>query len=682
MAAGKTYTIHLKTDFAQQRVSYDITEKESGTRLVKEENVETDAKNLATMTACSYYTANGSYAAGQQIDNFLLCGEQELELPLEGKTLYAFGDSIVNGHKYEKASFPNFVARLEGMNFTNDQKFSLNGSTILKSKKQILSQIQKAPQEAPDYVLLDGGINDAYETLDDSEFSKAFEATLTAIMEKWPTAKLLYVAVHKTNTREAAYQERVYTLATDVCSRLGVKVADLYGLEDYDCLNIPENVTKYAFDELGENGLPRSKGVSATHPNLDAIETFFVPVVSAALRELEQGNTDTGILEKAQAAQAAAEAAKTAAEAARGEANTAKAGAQTAQEAAETARSEANTAKEAAEKARDEAKAAKEAAETARDEANAAQEKAQTAKTDTETAKEAAEKAKEAAETAEANAESAQKKAEAAEKEAAAAQEKAEAAQAKAEAAQSAAETAAQKAAETAKTDAVQAAADAAKALEGAKTAQGEAEAARDSAAAAKDEAVQAGSQAVQARDEAAAARDAAEAAKDSAASYAQAAETAQAAAKAAADAAQAAAKAAAETLAELRKEADAKLKEADAKLQEEKKIQEKLENLLSEKEFTEAKAAIGPVKSLKKKQAKVKWKAVEDADGYVIQYAKNAKFKNAKTVKVKDGGTLQKTVKKLSGGKKYYFRVRAYKEADGKTLYTGYSKKKAVKVK
>ena len=39
-------------------------------------------------------------------------------------------------------------------------------------------------------------------------------------------------------------------------------------------------------------------------------------------------------------------------------------------------------------------------------------------------------------------------------------------------------------------------------------------------------------------------------------------------------------------------------------------------------------------------------------------------------------------TVKKLKSGKKYSFRVRAYKKVGGKTYYGAWSKTKSVKVK
>lgn len=91
---------------------------------------------------------------------------------------------------------------------------------------------------------------------------------------------------------------------------------------------------------------------------------------------------------------------------------------------------------------------------------------------------------------------------------------------------------------------------------------------------------------------------------------------------------------------------------------------------------------ALKSVKSTKTKTATVLWDKVSGASGYVVVYATDSKFKKAKTVTVKKGSTLKATIKKLSKGKKYYFKVRAYKTVNGKKLYGAYSAVKNIKVK
>lgn len=378
-----------------------------------------------------------------------------------------------------------------------------------------------------------------------------------------------------------------------------------------------------------------------------------------AAAEAAQTTAETAA-EEATAAKTAAESAKADAEAAQAKAEAAQTAAETAQKAAEDAKDTAGANAQEAKDAQAKAEAAKTAAETAKDEAAAAQAKAETAATAAKDAQTKAEAAKDAAVTAETNAKAAETAAKAA-----------------------------QKAAETAKDDAVKAATDANKALGEAQKAQKAAETAKGAAETAKNEAVTA-------KNAAEAAAQAAEAARDSAAAQADVAEKAAEAAKAAQAAAEAAQKKAEEAqkkaeevlkkaeeiLKKAKEEADAKLEEAKKALQRAEELQKQMEELFAKKEFTSSKTAIKSVKSPKKKQAKVSWKKVEGAEGYVIQYAANSKFKKAKTTTVKGGDTTQRIIKKLKSKGKYYFRVRAYRTIDGKKIYTSYSSKKPVRVK
>ena len=97
------------------------------------------------------------------------------------------------------------------------------------------------------------------------------------------------------------------------------------------------------------------------------------------------------------------------------------------------------------------------------------------------------------------------------------------------------------------------------------------------------------------------------------------------------------------------------------------------------------AKPAKVTAKSRKKNVLVVDWKKSMDASGYEIQYAADQDYRKSKTVKVKSGKT-KKTIKKLTSGKSYYVRIRAYKtvEVNGKNrrVYSGWVTCKKVKVK
>ena len=80
-------------------------------------------------------------------------------------------------------------------------------------------------------------------------------------------------------------------------------------------------------------------------------------------------------------------------------------------------------------------------------------------------------------------------------------------------------------------------------------------------------------------------------------------------------------------------------------------------------------------------KTIKVKWKKRANITGYQIQVATDKKFKkNAKTVVVKKQKTTTATIKKLKSKKKYYVRIRTYKNSNNKKIYSPWSMLKSTK--
>lgn len=87
------------------------------------------------------------------------------------------------------------------------------------------------------------------------------------------------------------------------------------------------------------------------------------------------------------------------------------------------------------------------------------------------------------------------------------------------------------------------------------------------------------------------------------------------------------------------------------------------------------------------KKAITVRWKKVSTIKGYQIQLATDKKFKkNKKAVTISKQKTTKTTVKKLKAKKKYYVRIRTYKNVkyQGKTIkvYSSWSKVKTIKTK
>ena len=78
-----------------------------------------------------------------------------------------------------------------------------------------------------------------------------------------------------------------------------------------------------------------------------------------------------------------------------------------------------------------------------------------------------------------------------------------------------------------------------------------------------------------------------------------------------------------------------------------------------------------------------VKWNKGSSINGYELQYALNSKFTSGKkTVKITKAATLSRKVTKLKANKKYYVRIRTYKEVSGKTYRSKWSKTRTITTK
>lgn len=90
---------------------------------------------------------------------------------------------------------------------------------------------------------------------------------------------------------------------------------------------------------------------------------------------------------------------------------------------------------------------------------------------------------------------------------------------------------------------------------------------------------------------------------------------------------------------------------------------------------------------SSSKKKVTVKWKKqVSQTNGYQLQYSLNSNFKSAKLLNVTNNKATSKSISNLKSKKKYYVRIRTYKnvKVNGKStkLYSTWSKSLNVKVK
>ncbi len=95
----------------------------------------------------------------------------------------------------------------------------------------------------------------------------------------------------------------------------------------------------------------------------------------------------------------------------------------------------------------------------------------------------------------------------------------------------------------------------------------------------------------------------------------------------------------------------------------------------------TKAKTPTLKVTSTKKGTAALSWTNVTGESGYQVYYAtsKNGEYKKLNSYKV---NVVKGSKSKLTSGKTYYFKVRAYTKTDNGTVYSAWSTVKSIKIK
>lgn len=83
----------------------------------------------------------------------------------------------------------------------------------------------------------------------------------------------------------------------------------------------------------------------------------------------------------------------------------------------------------------------------------------------------------------------------------------------------------------------------------------------------------------------------------------------------------------------------------------------------ISDKDYMKVK--VTKIKNVGKNKIKVKWKVNSYCDGYILEYSTNKRFKNAKSIRIDNKYKKSKTIGNLKDNKKYYIRIRTYKDND-----------------
>ncbi|MFT8727356.1 MAG: SGNH/GDSL hydrolase family protein [Liquorilactobacillus ghanensis] len=151
--------VHLMIDFSKRNngLEFEVFTSE-GRKIFERWQLPVNGTNLAQIVAVNYSRTEVPISHNIYDIHFKKV-DYSINDSLVGKRIYAFGDSIICGHLYSKKGFVDFLAQQEGMKL---RKYAVNGGSILPGKLNILQQIFEAPDQEPDFIIFDGGTNDAF----------------------------------------------------------------------------------------------------------------------------------------------------------------------------------------------------------------------------------------------------------------------------------------------------------------------------------------------------------------------------------------------------------------------------------------------------------------------------------------------------------------------------------------
>ncbi len=208
--------------------------------------------------------------------------------PLTGKTILNLGDSIAYGANSAGVAYADKIATKNGMSVYD---YSLSGATMANVsathpaqgciQTKLADFMSANPTVKPDFILLEGGINDVLysplgtitsnytATLTLTEFCGGLESVLKTLKTNYPDSKLIFVWVHHMNSRDAAMQKSFHDTAIEILNKWSVKTVDMY---KEGGLNTRIDIMRTTYTDTG------------THPTDEAYDLFYVPPIEAAMR--------------------------------------------------------------------------------------------------------------------------------------------------------------------------------------------------------------------------------------------------------------------------------------------------------------------------------------------------------------------------------------------------------------
>lgn len=266
---------------AAQTITPSTTDQtiSSGKYLSGTQTIKGDANLLAEniKEGVELFGITGTYTGGDTVN------------PYKGKTIVAFGDSIIAGWGWKEGT--GIVQPLkekypDGTWINNAESGANMAVTSSPAHTPIVNQITSYTGAA-DAIILDGGVNDknngisigsitaGYDaTYDTSTFCGALESSLQYIMDRYPLAVKLYIIPHSFG-KDNSFLDSIYEKAIEICKKWNMPYLDMRVYSQIAMTSA--NKDKYTYN-------PNSKKGDGVHPNETRYRTFYCPVIDQALQ--------------------------------------------------------------------------------------------------------------------------------------------------------------------------------------------------------------------------------------------------------------------------------------------------------------------------------------------------------------------------------------------------------------
>ena len=282
---------HTEIDTMNSIINVTFSSQAASTAKYFSINGTTDILNtLMVVKGTQYPTEYIPYGTYKTIDGLQISKSQIIDLddetnPLKGKIISLNGDSIAAGAGYQ-GGYGKIIAEENGMTYEN---VAVGGGCVayVGSNVHCISRTISNMRADADYVILDGGGNDADSgvplgalttgytaTLDDTTFAGAFEQMLKTAIARFPNKKIGYVFIHKcAYLFSSSVRDSYYDIAKAACEKWGIPYCDL------NTQTPPLNYIDALKTAYTSNG-------DGYHPNEQGYKLFYVPKITAWMKTL------------------------------------------------------------------------------------------------------------------------------------------------------------------------------------------------------------------------------------------------------------------------------------------------------------------------------------------------------------------------------------------------------------